>query len=136
MYERVLIPPAVRNELQVVPPPAQAVDISTLPWLNIVEPQNRALVTKLHRLLDSGESEAIALSQELPSNLLLLDDLDARVVATTRRLSFTGTIGLLLAAKAAGHIPLVAPMMDRLRTGIHFRIGTRLYRQALLAAGE
>ena len=45
--------------------------------------------------LDPGEREAIALTEELQADQLLLDDADARREAARRNLPFIGTLGVL-----------------------------------------
>jgi predicted nucleic acid-binding protein len=68
-----------------------------------------ALATDLGR----GESEAIAIAHERRA-LLILDDALARRHATLLGVQCTGTLGVLLKAKAEGHLPRVAPLVDRL----------------------
>lgn len=46
-------------------------------------------------LLDPGERAAILLAQELNANLLLLDEMKARRLATERGLVITGILGIL-----------------------------------------
>ena len=46
-------------------------------------------------LLDPGEREAILLAQQLNADLILLDDMKARRIATERGLAITGILGIL-----------------------------------------
>ncbi len=46
-------------------------------------------------LLDPGERAAILLAQELNADLILLDDMKARRIATDRGLAITGILGIL-----------------------------------------
>jgi predicted nucleic acid-binding protein len=46
-------------------------------------------------LLDPGERAAILLTQELNADLLLLDDMKARRIATDRGFTITGILGIL-----------------------------------------
>jgi predicted nucleic acid-binding protein len=96
LYERVVIPPAVRVELQhsrtptvvrvwVAHPPA---------WFAVRQPQQRLEAEQFPKL-GAGERDAIALANELQAPLLLMDDPDGREEATRRALRTTGTLGIL-----------------------------------------
>lgn len=54
--------------------------------------------------LDPGEREAIALAEEIGSELIILDDRNAREVASARGLDLTGLIGILGLGIEAGLI--------------------------------
>lgn len=45
--------------------------------------------------LDAGECAAILLAESLKADLILLDDLAARRLAMSRKLSLTGVLGIL-----------------------------------------
>jgi predicted nucleic acid-binding protein len=47
-----------------------------------------------------------------------------------------GVAGVLLRGKAEGLLPLVGPVLDRLRSQARFRISNRLYEDTLRGAGE
>ena len=55
--------------------------------------------------LGRGETAAIALAYETRADPIVLDDLRARLVATTLGLRVTGTLGVLLAAHREGFGP-------------------------------
>ena len=86
-------------------------------------------------MLGAGEREAIALAGQLGARRLILDDLPARRLAARRGLPVTGTVGLLLAAKHAGLVPAVAPLLDAL-TAAGFHLSGRVRDAVLAAAGE
>ena len=46
-------------------------------------------------MLDPGEREAILLGEELGADLLLLDEMKARRIATNRGLAIAGILGIL-----------------------------------------
>lgn len=55
-------------------------------------------------LLDSGESEAVALAREIGADWFLTDDTAARVVAERLGLEVHGSLGVVLWAAAVGHL--------------------------------
>lgn len=90
LYDSVIIPQAVFNELQSeAAPPEVRAWIADLPgWIKVRETK-----TALKELrLGAGEREAIALAVELKADVLLVDDRKAREEARKRGLSVTGTL--------------------------------------------
>jgi predicted nucleic acid-binding protein len=61
--------------------------------------------TTLRRELGPGETAAIALALNTAADLVILDDLQARLLAATLNLRLTGTLGVLLAAHQLGLLP-------------------------------
>ena len=104
--------------------------------LEVREPANQPLVRSLRHDLDDGEAEVIALAVENPGSLALLDESDARRLATSFGIEKTGAIGVLIRAKLEGRIESLRPELDRLRTEAGFWIGEDLYQRVLQAAGE
>jgi predicted nucleic acid-binding protein len=107
LYERVMIPPAVREELQ-RPRTPQAVRqwVAHPPaWLTVQPPQ-QSLSRQQFPRLRNGELEAIPLAQERHADLLLMDERDGRRVARDRGLRVTGIIGVLETAAIRGLIDL------------------------------
>ena len=114
-----------------------AVEISRAPWIKRQSVTNQAAVEGLLRKarLDDGESEAIVLATEIKATLLLLDDREAREYAKSQTLPVSGTLGVLLTAKAHGWISSVRAALDNLlATG--FYLSSREYRNVLRKAGE
>ena len=100
LFDRILIPPAVFDELQQqgTPDLVRRWLVTAPSWLQVHalrSPPDPAL-----DYLDAGEREAIALAEEVQADQLLLDDADARREATRRSLPFIGTLGVL--REAAG----------------------------------
>lgn len=122
LYQRVLLPPAVWDEVTVQGrglPGAQAV--SHLPWLEIQAPDPR-IVKSLSILVDRGEAEAIALAQGIQDSTVLLDDAQARRVAERFGIRRIGTLGILRRAKKAGLIDEVKAYIEQLHAnGIYIR---------------
>ena len=71
-------------------------EVENAEWIIHNQVKNSDLVEFLRISLDAGEAEAIALAKETSGDLLLLDDNDARNIAGSIGLKFTGTIGLML----------------------------------------
>ncbi len=95
LFDRVLIPPAVFEELQHQEAPLVVRRWIAGPplWLQVQALRFVPGPTLGH--LDPGEREAIALAEELHADQLLLDDADARREAARRSLPFIGTLGVL-----------------------------------------
>jgi predicted nucleic acid-binding protein len=114
LYGSVEIPMAVLDEVNVRQrPDAEAIrhwrhkqDIS------VREPSEASL----HRLpeeLGDGERAALALAIERDADLVVLDDQQGRRIAKQRGLSVTGTIGVLVEARADGHVDSLRQELDR-----------------------
>ncbi len=114
LASRVLMPPAVRDEVTIHSPEAPgAATIRQTTWIEVEAPDHLE-VEPLAILLDRGEAEAIALAQRLPGPTLLLDDARARRVAERLGIHRIGTVGLLRRAKKAGLILAVKPHLEAL----------------------
>ncbi|MBW4628429.1 MAG: DUF3368 domain-containing protein [Brasilonema octagenarum HA4186-MV1] len=139
LYNQVIIPEAVRNELSNAS--TENINIRAvvaLSWIEIRLVKNTVLVeTLLHnRELDQGEAEAIALALELPAKRLLIDERLGRREATRLGIPITGVLGILIAAKTEGLLPLVKPVMDNLIIKAGFWVSEQLYAEILQVAGE
>jgi uncharacterized protein len=122
IFNEVLIPPAVRDELFPTQEWAnaraaqQAISAST--WIFVVRPPD-SLKFKQRRL-GAGEAEAIgiALNKKLP---VLLDDLRARKFAHSLGLQVVGSLGVLARNKEMKYIPAVKPIVEAIRrVGIYY----------------
>lgn len=85
--------------------------------------------------LGSGESSAIALAIEIPESLLVLDDYKARQIAKRIGLRITGTLGIIIHAKAEGHIDSVSSLIEKIQQ-TNFRLSEDLIRMIKTTAGE
>ncbi len=128
LFAEILVPPAVAREA--------APSLPHLPaWIRIrtLEGPPHAAVTKVS--LDPGETEAISLALEAKADRIILDDRQARNLATALGLVIVGTAGVLFAAKQRGLITAVRPSLDALRAK-GFRLRKEVYEDVLQAAGE
>ena len=79
----------------------------------------------LRKELGAGETAAIALAFKTRADLVILDDLQARIVATGLGLAITGTLGVLLAAQRAGFLMDLNTALTKLRD-VGFRVPSEL----------
>jgi predicted nucleic acid-binding protein len=115
LYQRVLAPPAVWDEVTVQGQSLPgAYEVSQLTWLEIQVPE-RQVLQPLSILVDRGEAEAIALAQSIQNSTVLLDDAQARRVAERFGMQRIGTLGILRRAKNAGLIDQIRPYTEQLR---------------------
>jgi predicted nucleic acid-binding protein len=105
-------------------------------WLEVRAPANEPLLLSLQHDLDAGEAEVIALAVEHPGSLALLDESEARRIASSFGIEKTGAIGVLIRAKLEGRIQSLRSELDKIRTEAGFWIEEELYQKALEAAGE
>lgn len=136
LYLTVYIPEAVYRELtehgEEVP---GAKEVCSNPWLKVKSVQNTERVEAHSAVLDPGESEAIALAQEINADLLIIDEKTGRAYAKSLGIEITGMIGILMIAKERKLITAIKPYLDRL-IATRFKLGMGLYNQALELAGE
>lgn len=105
-------------------------------WLIIQAPQDLAAVSALPFNLQPGETEALALALELPDSLLLVDDAQGRKAAAALGIAYTGTLGVLLRAKAEGKISALRPVLGLLASRTTFWLRPAVESAALKQAGE
>jgi predicted nucleic acid-binding protein len=128
LYGRVLIPPAVAEELNQPSTPTVVRNwlLAAPGWLEIRSP-NRSLGDEVD--LDAGEREAIALAEDLGADLLLVDDEDARREAARRHLPIVGTLRVLADGARLGFTNLEEDF-KRLRE-TNFRVSPELLESLL-----
>ena len=102
---KVLIPPAVWKEVveQGGDRPGSH-QVSKADWINVHDLKNQDISRILKMELDEGESEAIALADELKADVILLDEKDARRIAKQLGLRVLGTVGILIWGKKVGKV--------------------------------
>lgn len=135
LFGKVVVPPAVVTELhakrELFP---KAGDAAVC--FEVVHPDDKLLIRGFRSAVHAGEAECLALAMENPGSLLLLDDLQARALATANSLPFTGTLGCLVEAKAIGIINAVAPLIEQLRVSARFWISMEVESRVLKDVGE
>ena len=93
-------------------------EVRSLPWIDTRTPEG---MHQVPTVADLG--------------VVILDERRGRLYAESLKLSFTGTLGILLRAKAEGRIARIEPVLDQLdRLG--FRLSSRTRKAVLERAGE
>ena len=135
LFERVLIPEAVRDELELSSnrPGARALSTALARKRWLVVRKVRA-DDSLRAALGPGECEAIALASRERA-LLLIDDRKGRRAARAAGVQVIGTAGMLLAAKQKGLLTRVSPVLDQLADA-GYRLSDALVRRLRQLARE
>jgi predicted nucleic acid-binding protein len=120
LFEKVILPSVVRDELTAAWPSVRLWITDPPPWVEVRK------TTRLHqdaslRNLDAGEEDAIALAVELHADLLLMDDREGVIAARSRGLSVTGTLGVLGLAAQRGLLDLADAFNRLKRTNFRYR---------------
>lgn len=137
LYGAITVPRAVYEEVAVQGHGRPgAVEVQSFAWIESREVGDPNVVRALQGKLDRGEAEAISLALELAAGLLLMDERLGRNEAARFGLRFIGTLGVLIDAKARGHLREVRPVLDELRTDAGFHMSEMLLARVLQVAGE
>jgi hypothetical protein len=134
----VLLPGAVRTELQRLPNPTARPRLEAAfeqNWLR-VQPLSTPIPQDVEMTLHRGEAETIALALELKADLALLDEADARVKAKQLGLAHTGVLGVLRKARESGRILSLREEIARLRAEARFFVHPALEKEMLIVLGE
>lgn len=140
LYGKLTVPPGVWRE--VVEQGRERSGVAELEaarreeWLEVRAPGNEPLLRSLRHELDEGEAEVLALAIEHEASLVLLDESEARRVASVFALEKTGAIGVLIRAKLEGRIDSLRTDLDRMRSETGFWIEEGLYKRVLQEVGE
>ena len=123
LFQRVILPSAVQRELDDRETPPSVRDWIANPpaWVEVSEPAGRYLDDESLRGLDEGERAAIALAAALNADLLLMDDREGVMVARSKGLAVTGTLGVLGLAARRGLVDLTDSFARLKRTNFRYR---------------
>lgn len=132
VYSNIIIPPAVYREIVIDgsgKPGYSELKNGISVWIEVKEPSDKGTVSILSRRFGEGESEAIALAEEL--NLyLLIDEIKAMNEAKRRGVNILSTLIMLLEARKMGLISSVKSELDEfIASG--FRCSVALYEEIL-----
>ena len=103
-------------------------EVASCNWIKVEPVKNRMAVETLCLSLDKGEAEAIVLTKEKES-LLIIDDGAGRKTAELLGVKITGTVGILLLASKDGKLSLRKTMDDLKSVG--FRLSEKEYKRIL-----
>jgi predicted nucleic acid-binding protein len=136
LYRRVLVPNAVLQEVTGAGRGRiGAAEVAAAIWLERL-PSGPPLEPLLAKELGPGEAEVIAAAYRLQADLVLMDDRRGRRIAEQAyRLRVKGSAGLLVAAKRAGLIPTVRPLLEGMCAQGYY-LSRRLIERATEEAGE
>jgi hypothetical protein len=140
LHEQVIVPRAVWEEVAVGgtgwPESENLKRAVSEGWILVRTPGlSQEVLGPAANQLGRGEVEAILLAKQLQA-MLLTDDSDGRAVAESIGLRVSGTVGVLIRAKAQRHVQQLKRLLDRLRRETNLRISEDLIAAALGAAGE
>jgi hypothetical protein len=129
LFSKVLVPPAVIEELLAEGAPAAVRSWASAPptWVEVRETPTGA-TPDLGRL-QPGERAAISLAESTNADLVLVDEKAARLAAAKRGLRVTGVLGVLAEAANLSRVDLPAAI-DRL-TKTSFRSSPALLKSVL-----
>ncbi len=139
LYGEVVVPPAVWDEFATLRQREPRFAAAVLPAC--VRVRTLSASAALHRatlalLLDDGEAEALALAVDLRADLVLIDERAGNRIARRLKLRPLGLVGVLIEAKASGHVRALVPLLDRLENEARFWLSPHVRLQALRVAGE
>ena len=119
IYGEVLVPQAVIDELQDSDAPSEVRNWLSAPpqWLRISSMTFQA-DPQLDRL-DRGERDAILLAESIRADRLIMDDLDGRLEAASRKLAMIGTLGILAEAARRNLLDLSRALAALRATNFH-----------------
>lgn len=115
LYGQVVIPVSVLDEIR-ERSTKETTAIESLVESQALEVQqgSREVLESVPADLGAGEREAITVAIETEADIVVLDDREGRRVARERDLGVTGTIGILIEARAQHMISSVRLELDRL----------------------
>jgi predicted nucleic acid-binding protein len=136
LYRRILIPEAVFQEaVGSGMGRIGAEEIAAADWVEPI-PDSLPLEPLLAKELGPGESAVIAAAHHLGARLVLLDERRARRIAEhAYGLRVKGSAGILVSAKRAGLVPLLRPLLEKMRDQGYY-LSQRIIDRALAEAGE
>lgn len=114
LYQEILIPIAVFEEIEAGKNKSFYRNLSNIDWVKIIKIENED-ARRYFLDLDKGEAEAIILATEIGADLIIMDEKLGRFHAKHADLKVTGTVGVLIKAKREGIINELKPLLFELR---------------------
>lgn len=121
LYTEITIPEAVFQEVTAKNDSVKRKILENGAWIHI-QPISDTIDRRMYKAkLHDGEVEVMILAQEIKADLVIIDDNAARKTAIYLGLPLTGTVGVLLRAKAEGLVPKVMPIVDSMeQNGLYY----------------
>jgi predicted nucleic acid-binding protein len=123
-FTELLVPPGVQREILARNSAPNMLLVEALRRGETLRPLDlpegaRTLIARYSTRVDTGESEVIALAKtnHLP---VLMDDLDARLLAASEGVAVVGSLGVLAYCKNAGVVAQVKPVAEAMRMAGRF----------------
>ena len=122
LFEKVVLPAAVRNELASTkaPPLVQHWIASVPEWIEVYEASPGQGEDVSLKGIDAGERAAIQLAYSLHADLLLMDDRKGAIAAQGKGLRVTGTLGILDLAAQRGLVDFAQAVGQLRQTNFRF----------------
>lgn len=137
LFDRVLAPPIVKAEFdRLARIEARFRGLRFPAFIELASPTGIPEVVAQLDGLDPGEIGALSLAIERHIRDVLIDETVARAAALALGLRPSGLLGLLVRAKKRALIPVVLPLLDRLRLEADFRVTDDLRARIAALAGE
>lgn len=134
LFGEIAIPVAVRDEFLATEKEARRKFLQTEKWIRVIALKNPKRAQTFVGL-DEGESEVLALAEELNASLVIIDERKARRFAERMELPLSGTLGILILAKEEKIISAVLPLLQKIQeAGLHLH--ENLVERVLQLAGE
>ena len=129
LYQKIVVPTAVYQELQSVETPAEvrAWTANSPEWF--VVQSVTILLDDALKNLDEGEKQAIALFEEINADALIIDERQGRAEALKRGIFVIGTLGVLTSAAKKDLLNLPDAIAELQKTS--FRAAQTLLNQLL-----
>ena len=137
VFQEVLVPPVVSEEIMELC--NFGIDLSAFTQASWIRIQAVGDYTKINDLLvdlDAGESQAIALAQELSADWILMDERAGTKIAENLGLHPIGLVGVLIKAKEKRLIDAVAPIILELREKAGFWMSDKFLARIKNELGE
>ena len=112
MYEHIIIPRAVFNEVTAKDDAVRTLLLQSSDWIEIQDIKDSSKKMIFKSRLHDGEVEVMILAEEIGADLVVIDDYAARKTAEYIGLKLTGTIGVLIKAKQNGLLDRVMPIVE------------------------
>jgi predicted nucleic acid-binding protein len=127
LFQQIFSPPEVAHEMMHAKAPQAVRTFMASPpaWLRIVAPRNQSQIPNL----DPGESAAINLAIELKA-ILMIDERDARAVASAKGIQIVGAIGVLERAANEELIPDLGLVYGQIKS-LRFHVSDEILKVSL-----